>query len=283
MKKSVVLFVLVASFFCNSKAATKKVRPLRGGFMLEGVDGKLRLADGGGRWYFDFDSDVSDERGVVKAGTGAELLRSAALEKMLSDAKGRPEAGYRIWGSITEYKGENFIFLIYFLPTSEVKEAEETRVEESGEQRPAKVTINEPNDELAVPEEIIARLRARKVVRTEPLKKGLELKSDFIMADRTGYISLPARGDGGRRQDEKETEKESTQYEFVPDGLGRKMERLSFPLLPCQALELAGQKQSASLEQVRFKISGIVTTFEGQHYLLLQRASRVYSHGNFGR
>jgi hypothetical protein len=278
-KKSVVLFFLVVSFFCNSEAAAEKIRPLRDGFMLEGMDGKLRLADSG-RWYFDFDADVRDERGVVKVGKGAELLRSATLEKMLSDAKGRTEMGYRIWGSVTEYKGGNFVFLIHFLPTSDV---EEHGVEETGEQRPAKVTINEPNDELAVPEEIIARLKARKVVRTEPLKKGLELKSDFIIADRTGYILPPAQRQGRRRQDEKGTKKEGTQYKFVPDGLGRKMEMLSFPLLPCQSLELAEQKQSASLEQVRFKISGIVTTFEGQHYLLLQRASRVYSHGNFGR
>lgn len=277
-KKNVVLFVLAAFFFCDYRVAAEKIRPLRDGFMLEGVDGELRLVDDGGRWYFDFDSDVSDERGVVKAGEGAELLRSAALEKMLSGAKERTETGYRIWGSVTKYKGENFIFLIHFLPTSDV---DGHGVEGTGEQRPAKVTINEPNDELAVPEEIIAKLKARKVVRTEPLKKGLELKSDFVISERTGYISPPEQDKKQLRQDEKETE--TARYEFVPDGLGRKMEMLSFPLLPCQTLELAEQKQSESLEQVRFKISGIVTTFEGQHYLLLQRASRVYSHGNFGR
>ena len=33
----------------------------------------------------------------------------------------------------------------------------------------------------------------------------------------------------------------------------------------------------------RFRVSGIVTTFRGNTYMLLQRATRTYSHGNFAR
>jgi len=36
-------------------------------------------------------------------------------------------------------------------------------------------------------------------------------------------------------------------------------------------------------EPVRFKIAGIKTAYKGEHYLLLQKATRVYSHENFDR
>ncbi len=70
---------------------------------------------------------------------------------------------------------------------------------------------------------------------------------------------------------------------FRLDALGRNVQQLSLRLLPCEVLELAELKRSAELEPVRFKIAGILTRYEGQDYLLLQKATQTYSHGNFGR
>jgi hypothetical protein len=48
-------------------------------------------------------------------------------------------------------------------------------------------------------------------------------------------------------------------------------------------LELAEQRQSAVPVPVRFKIAGIMTKYKGENYLLLQKATRIYSHQNFDR
>jgi hypothetical protein len=64
------------------------------------------------------------------------------------------------------------------------------------------------------------------------------------------------------------------------------VQQATFRLLPCQVLEQA-ELQSATgglrSDQIRLKIAGIITEYKGDKYLLLQRATRVYSHGNFGR
>ena len=33
---------------------------------------------------------------------------------------------------------------------------------------------------------------------------------------------------------------------------------------------------------MRFNVAGILTRYKGQQYLLLQKATRIYSYGNFG-
>jgi len=277
-------------------AGTKKAKPLRDGFTLAGIDGKLTGADnneGPQKWLFEFYSDVSDDKGRVKAGERLELLPSATLEKMTDDTQKRSIGNYRLWGKVTKYQERNFIFPIYFLPIAKVRQKPPTpqksqQTESQITQMPnanttKKVhepTINEPNDVLAMPQEILARLQTRRVVRPEQLqetqntingvrepKKGLELKADCILADRTAF--LVDQPDGG--------------VTAVFDALGRNIPRVSFRLLPCEALQHAQRKQSAEADALRFKIAGIVTKYKGEYYLLLQRARRIYSHQNFPR
>ena len=138
---------------------------------------------------------------------------------------------------------------------------------QKSQQQETRPTINEPNDVLAIPKEIIEKLKPRRIVRTAQLRKGLELKQDFILADRTGFIAK--QGDSG--------------LVFVFDALGRNVRQASFGLLPCQALERAQRTQSVETEPLRFKIAGILTEYRGDYYLLLQRAIQVYSHENFGK
>ena len=279
------LTVLILAAFLAGTAADraaagglKKTKPLADGFVLAGVDGKLRSADGNepDKWFFEFDSDASDGKGLIKAGAAIELLPSSALEKILDvkssaalqkqkqNTSHEPRATsheYRLWGRVTKYRSGNFIFGIYFLPLGKVKQPKP-----SSQQQEDKVTINEPNDAFAIPQEIIDKLKARPTVSAGQLRKGLALKQDFILADRTGFIR-----DSGNK------------VSFVLDALGRNVPQVKFNLLPCEALERAQQKQSAEPEPIRFKAAGIVTGYKGENYLLLQRAERTYSHGNFGR
>jgi hypothetical protein len=260
MSKRTVILIL-AFLGCTALCGGAARRTLlRDGFGLTGVDGKLSSTDD--KWFFEFDEEVSDDIGQIDAGAVVELLPSTALEKITTDAQKRAEANYRLWGSVTRYRDKNFIFPIYFLPISAAD-----KPEGSSQQQKAKIAINEPNDVLAMPEEIVGKLKTRRILRHEELKKGLQLEQDSILADRTAL--LDRRADG--------------QPEVILDAIGRNIPQISFRLLPCGVLERAQIEQSIEPDPVRFKIAGILTQYKGEHYLLLQKATRAYSHGNFGR
>jgi len=298
------LAILVLAFFVSVVWAAPEFGAgpagqalLRDGFVLRGVDGELIGPDSNDVWFFELGSDVNDYRAAVKAGTRLELLPSSALEKMAADVKMRAAATYQLWdGRVTKYKGRNFIFPNYFLPLSKAKKPQRQQGRPadttSEPQRKRELAVDDANDVLVMPQEIVERLRARRekaadsgrriaetneapVDEPQPAteeEKLLDAKrytqtADSIFVDRTAFL---VKQDEGR-------------LAFVPDALGRNVQRLSLRLLPCEALELAEQIQSVEPEPIRFKIAGIMTKYKGSKYLLLQKATRVYSHGNFGR
>jgi len=272
---------------------------LRDGFVMNGVDGKLIGPDGNDVCFFELASDVNDYRTVIKAGTRLELLPSATLEKMIADKKTRATAAYLLWnGRVTKYKGRNFIFPGYFMPLSK---AEKIKPEPSKESQPKQQEsthtqpsqdLDEPNDILTLPQEIVEKLkteREKTAVSRRPTADGNEIaveesqpaiekdkppdsgcytqRTDSVLLDKTGFL----------------IEKDNGQFVFVPDALGRNVQNLFLHLLPCAALELTEQKQAAEPDKVRFKVAGIMTEYKGKNYLLLEKATRTYSHGNFGR
>jgi hypothetical protein len=263
-KKAVILILAFLSCAALCAGAARQTL-LRDGFGLTGVDGKLSTADG--KWFFEFEENISDDVGQIDAGTVIELLPSTALEKITVDAQKRAEANYRLWGNVTKYKGSNFIFPIYFLPVSAAEEQNPAQRWAGGKPSKVKIAINEPNDELAMPEEIVGKLKNRRVLRQEQLKEGLQLKQDYVLTDRTALLDKRADGQG----------------EVILDAIGRNIPQISFRLLPCEVLERAQYEQSIEPDPVRFKIAGILTQYKGEYYLLLQKATRAYSHGNFGR
>ncbi|MDD5063502.1 MAG: hypothetical protein PHQ35_01925 [Phycisphaerae bacterium] len=263
-KRAVILILAFLSCTALCAGAARKTL-LRDGFGLMGVDGEL--SNIGDRWFFKFDSEVSDDVGEIDAGTVVELLPSSALEKIITDAQKRTEASYRLWGNVTKYKGNNYIFPIYFLPISAAESQTKPERSSTPQKQKAKIAINEPNDELAMPEEIVGKLKNRRVLRNEQVKEGMQLKQDSILAGRTALLGKRADG----------------QSEVTLDAIGRNIPQISFRLLPCGVLEQAQQVQSVEADPVRFKIAGILTQYKGEHYLLLQKAIQAYSHGNFGR
>ncbi|MEJ2703196.1 MAG: hypothetical protein P8Z79_12210 [Sedimentisphaerales bacterium] len=256
---------------------------LRDGLSLASVDGKLVSSDSNDVWFFELTEDVNDSGAVVKAGTKLELLPSSTLEKMIVDAKTRSTPAYRLWNAeVTRYKYKNFLFPRYFLPLSK-REDEERKAKDVGpaasEPNTPKININEPNDILTIPPEIIARFRARQQrATTTSLRQMTDSNEvsaeapaytrgvDSVFVDRIGFV---LQRDGG--------------WVFVPNALGRNLQRRSFRLLPCEILELTVHEQSGALEAMRFKITGILTRYKNEEYLLLYKATRVYSYGNFGR
>lgn len=281
-----LLFLLGPAAF-GAQAARKSL--LRDGLILIGVDGKLTAQDSNdgspkspGRWFFELGSDISDGESLVRTGTSLELLPSTTLERMIADAKKRPGLAYRLKAKVTKYRGDNFVFPISFLPLDKTGQTQspesqpgqdkpvETAPTEAGKPEPA---MGDPNDVVPLPKEMIEKLDSRKIGRrtpeTEQWKKGLQLKRDSILINRIGFFQ------GARRC------APCVKHGFVFDAFGRNIRTTSLGLLPCEALERAEQKQSVEVDRLRFKITGIATGYKGRHYLLLHKATRVYSHGNF--
>jgi hypothetical protein len=301
MGKKVAILILAlfagTGFVAGSFGPEKTSQALlNDGFVLTGVDGRMSSSDGNDVWFFLLSSDVNDGKARVGANTSLQLLPSSTLEKMTADMKERLGEDYRIWARVTKYKGRNFLFPIYFLPLSKVKDsalatptdANLADISQAAQIMP-KPTANDPNGTLAIPKAIIDRLGDRPTVyRRQPEEPNSQdqnhqsIKQDYVLADRTGFISAglpsPIRLTYGGLA--------LPRTEFVLDGLGLTVQQASFRLLPCQVLEQA-ELQSATgglrSDQIRLKIAGIITEYKGDKYLLLQRATRVYSHGNFGR
>lgn len=275
---------------------------LSDGFALQGVYGTLAGDDSNDVWFFKLGSDITDDKVILKAGTSLKLLPSVTLENIIINANERSESSYMLWGIITKYKGTNFIFPDYFTPLkAQPKSQKQTKKEQQEhmskeappeEETMQKPVINDPNDLLTIPQEVIEKLKAagektpaiaqrpsdskrtqnaQMLPATEetPLinTKGYSRNFNSVLVDRTAYLD----------------KQENNEFIFVLDGFGRNVPQVSYRLLPCEVLELAEQRQSAVLEPVRFKIAGIVTKYKGNEYLLPQKATRVYSHGNFGR
>ncbi|MCJ7675465.1 MAG: hypothetical protein MUO33_09985 [Sedimentisphaerales bacterium] len=301
MGKKVAILILAlfagTGFVAGSFGPEKTSQALlNDGFVLTGVDGRMSSSDGNDVWSFLFISDVNDGKARVGANTSLQLLPSSTLEKMTADMKERLGEDYRIWARVTKYKGRNFLFPIYFLPLSKVKDsalatpadANSADISQAAQIMP-KPTANDPNGTLAIPKAIIDRLSDRPTVyRRQPEEPNSQdqnhqsIKQDYVLADRTGFISAglpsPIRlTHGGLTM---------PRTEFVLDGLGLSVQQATFRLLPCQVLEQAELESAEGglrADQIRLKIAGIITEYKGDKYLLLQRATRVYSHGNFGR
>jgi hypothetical protein len=269
---------------------------LRDGFVLRGVDGRLSGPDANDAWFFELAADVNDLRDVLKTGTKLEMLPSATLEKMIADGRARSEMTFRLWnGRVTRYKGRNFIFPSYFLPVREPKEPEPNTREKTPAQTKNKAVetpparerepiVRDANDVVSIPSDLLRKVQATREVmaarerrmidpnladalRMQRKPRRYRRGSDSVFVDRTGFLAAEADGS----------------VVFTLDALGRTVQRKSFRLLPCEALELAELKMAADFEPVRFKVAGILTKYEDTDYLLLQKATPSYSHGNFGR
>ncbi len=294
-------------------------RKLSAGLLRDGhatglVQGKV-ISDANGLWFFELAEDVNDMASVAKAGTRIQLLPSTKLEQLTADYARGGRDTYLLRGRVTRYKGRNYIFPQSFRSVIVVAEQPEPQpqeeptapaeanepVAEPEQQDVAAVEPDEPNKPteddnlLEIPQEVLDRMNSRKVIRTrippKPVEQVLPKQqesekpavedakavsrtqstaastraADTILIDRMAF--LKKRDDGG--------------LSFVLDAYGLAVGQASLKLLPSQALEITELRCAASPEALRFKIAGIKTRYKGQDYLLLQRATRIYSHGNF--
>ncbi len=116
-KKTMSSAIAVFLILCIGAAVEgQSVRPnlLRDGFVLTGIEGNIKYSDSKKSLFFEFDSDIKDDKGVIKAGTSLQLLASAKLEALIADFGSKTVGRYKLWGRITKYKGSNYIYPTYF-------------------------------------------------------------------------------------------------------------------------------------------------------------------------
>jgi hypothetical protein len=249
MYRSLTLAALI--FSISGICFAQNPLPVRDGFVLDGIDGKITTENG--KWFFTVFEPITDGKGVLDPKIPIAILPSSMLEKFASTFS-EEKNSYRIWGKLTKYQNKNFVYLSYFLP---VAEAEEPKPSED---------VNDANEVKIIPDEVLLLLKPKRVISLAELRKPVGTEADGILADRTGFLKQTKEG-----------------VYFAFDGMGRNIDPLQLPLLECAELEsMAGQQEQIAM-RLRFNISAIVTRYQGKRYLLLQRATRVFSHGNFAK
>jgi hypothetical protein len=242
-------------------------KSLPDGTVLRSIDGTLLRADTNDRWRFELSADANSVNGAVAAGTQLELLPCATLEMLIADMNDRYTPAYRLSARVTLYKGKNFLFPTYFLPLSGVKGA--TASPEEQPRVPHEIVdVGKSDPELAIPPEVLEKLRERPAAR-EPQREGgnsnLPKKPARMVVDVLGTVRVEAEG-----------------AVFTPNAFGWNVGPTRYRLLPCGVLEQILRQQAVALDPIRFNVAGLVTEFRGDKYLLLQRAIRTYDYGNFG-
>lgn len=272
--------------------------PLKEGFVIEGLEGTVKKSEQTGKWIFISDTDISDGKYVIKTPTPIELLPTSTLEKITTIVKDTPESdtdgstdligsldphaprkikpkkttdvpddfttNVKLWARVTRYNNKNFLFPYLFLPVSESIQPPAPQQKEQPEKETDPPQNNETDSIL--PPDIMAALKPKRTVDLAKMKNILETEGDVLLVDRTGFL--------------KDQQNIKT---FTIDGLGRNIEDFSFHLLPCETLERTEIDILATYTRKRYKVAAIVTKYKNQYYMLLQRASRTYSHGNFAR
>ena len=246
-----------ADLACGKDQVKPKPRPIRDGFALFAVDGKI-VRQENGSFAFTTDTELSDGRGVIKASYPTEILKSSALEQAVGLMKEDDEISLRVWGRLTTFKRTNYVFINYFLPMSQVKS------EEKGDNAAEKEAAKEQDD--VIPQDVLDKLRPKKFVDVKKLRETLLSDQDVVIVDRTGFITITKQG---------------CSFEF--DALGRNVEDMKFELLNCDILESVMDKAKRKASRIRFNIAGTATMYDGKYYLLLQRANETFSSGNFPR
>ena len=257
---------------------------LREGFLYNGVNGTISRNDETGKWNFAADEDLTDTRGVIKAGDSMEMLLSGCLENMIAEAGGNENAlSVKMWAKVIRYSNrnlideeqpeqkdlifdKNYLFPMLFIPMSDIEQS--TPSAPAADDAATKQTSKpaESSSDTIIPDEVMEKLKPRRLPNLAKLTSALKQHGDITIFDRTGFIKQTTAG-----------------KVFEIDGLGRGVEGITFRLLNSETLERIERKLGDSPGRLRFRVAGIVTKYKSHYYLLLQRAARTYSYGNFAR
>ena len=263
LKKFVLLSVLI-----GLPALTLAAKPaIEEGFFLDGIEGIIRKVEKVDVWSFVPDAKVTlSEEAVWPAQTPINLLPCSVLEQITGLAGDDNKINVRLWGLFTKYNGNNYLFSVYFLPVKEDVDLEPVKPTAQKEEDGNKdKTAEEPQEEESIiPAEILKQIKSNKTPDLKMFQQVAVVTGDVNLTGRTGYL------------------KQNNKVKFFqPDAFGQNVTRNQYILLPCEMLEIAEKKMRKSPGRQRYNISGLVTHYKGRNYMLLRRAVRTYTNGNF--
>lgn len=234
------------------------------GFFLEGVEGTLKKEAKGDIWNFIPSESVETAyHRIFPAGEPAALLPCSVLEQMAGLAGDDNTLRVQLWALFTVYNEKNFLFSVYFLPLDE-KAASAQKPADTKKPDPTEEKDAAPKTDSIIPVEILKQITSQKTPDLKKFEQIAKVSGDINLIGRSGYL----------------TERNGVRY-FEIYGLGLKVENDRFFLLPNSERAKAEGMMAHTPGRQRYNVSGLVTTYKGKTYMLLRRATRTFSHGNF--
>lgn len=261
--KSVYLFgLLIAASVFGAAIKTPSPVTVEEGAFFDGIEGLLEKDPDTYLWHFipDEPIKITDEI-TVSAGRPLEMLPCSVLEQMTSLAGKEEELRIKLSALFTQYKHSNYLFSVFFLPIKDTVAPPEPNPETD----PNNVQEPEPQEpDSIIPTKILKQIKANKAPDLKKFQQIAEVTGDIHLIGRAGFLS-----------------KTNGSYRFSPDAFGRKINSKQFILLPNTMLAAAEKEMAREPGRERYSISGLVTEYKGKTYMLLRRANRTYTHGNF--
>jgi len=231
------------------------------GSFMDGVEGLLQKDTETNLWYFTPDKPVEiTEKVTVAAGTKLELLPCSVLQQMAGLAGKDNKLPIKLSALFTLHNHTNYLFSVFFLPIKDSsKPAPETE-----EKEPETADPQTDDPDSIIPTNILKKIKETKTPDLETFQNIAQVTGDVNLIGRAGYLS-----------------KKDGTYIFEPDAFGQNVDDTQFILLGNSALTAAQKEMAREPGRERYNVSGLVTTYNGKTYMLLRRASRTYTHGNF--
>lgn len=241
-------------------------RPLQEGFLLDGLTGLIQQDADSQIWQFLCQQPIADRRGTIPAGQSLQLLPSSTLAQLIKLYRSDPECKVRLWAVATEFKGTNYWFAIYFLPLKD-------NADQNGDtsqvfdipapQEPSQKAQNLRKDAV-LPSEIMKMIQHQPMPNLRKLDLAPSVANDQNFINRTGIVEM-----------------EDGKYYFRAEGFGQAVSQGRFEILPSRTLQEMGKPMPSLSSIRRYRVSGVLTEFDGKVYLLIRQAIRTFSHGNF--
>ena len=232
-------------------------RPLPEGFYLQGLEGVLVDPCESHLWTFEVESPWISEDYEIQVGAKWTLLPTHALHEITQVVAARDTHHWRLNGRVTSYRGQSFLYVERGRP--------QVMVDPNAQESPEPNELVEAASAIGIPKGLVESMAARPETPGHPGWPSMA-SGDRLLVDRIGSL-VPQDG----------------RWYFRLESLGRSEAGQLVEVMPSQTRERLEQIQAAGGQGERFRVVALQTEVQGQTYLFLLRAVRVYSRGNFGR
>ncbi|MFI4912415.1 MAG: hypothetical protein ACIAQZ_12180 [Sedimentisphaeraceae bacterium JB056] len=258
----IIMFSAPGIEIVKGETAVKELKPVAvaDGFSLGGVGGTVSRRPKDGAVVYCPEKTLTDDVGSIEKGRCIEVLEGYSLDLIEELLKDNESLDLKVWGLVTEFEKENYAYINFIMPLN-------TELEQSGDDEPAdqKTQPEDAEGDNVIPDDVIAMLRrSNGSLDTDKLSDFENQKKDSVYTRKTGLVKQTSDG----------------RFYFTPDGLGRKIQTEKYYLQKCRTLENVVGVEKKSIGDSKFDVSGILSEYEGEKYLLLQRAVKVYNYGN---